>query len=41
VNEQADAKGAGRRQQRARGKLVDELKGFNYLDYYGGKFSPR
>ncbi|HEX7945582.1 MAG TPA: methionine--tRNA ligase [Phenylobacterium sp.] len=39
VNEKVDAKGVWSPASNAPWKLVDELKGFNYLDYYGGKFS--
>jgi methionyl-tRNA synthetase len=39
VNEKVDAKGAWSVVNNAPWKLVDELKGFNWLDYYGGKFS--
>jgi methionyl-tRNA synthetase len=39
VNEKVDAKGNWSSASNAPWKLVDELKGFNYLDYYGGKFS--
>ena len=39
VNEKVDRKGNWSTTSNAPWKLVDELKGFNYLDYYGGKFS--
>ena len=39
VNERLDADGRWRTTNNAPWKLVDELKGFNWLDYYGGKFS--
>jgi methionyl-tRNA synthetase len=39
VNEKVDAKGNWSVVNNAPWKLVDELKGFNWLDYYGGKFS--
>ncbi|WP_293678786.1 methionine--tRNA ligase [uncultured Phenylobacterium sp.] len=39
VNEKTDGKGVWSPASNAPWKLVDELKGFNYLDYYGGKFS--
>jgi methionyl-tRNA synthetase len=39
VSEKTDSKGAWSPASNAPWKLVDELKGFNYLDYYGGKFS--
>jgi methionyl-tRNA synthetase len=39
VNEKVDAKGHWSPVNNAPWKLVDELKGFNWLDYYGGKFS--
>jgi methionyl-tRNA synthetase len=39
VNERRDAQGKWRPADDAPWKLVDQLKGFNWLDYYGGKFS--
>ncbi len=39
VNERVDAKGVWAPANNAPWKLVDQLKGFNWLDYYGGKFS--
>jgi len=39
VNERREADGRWTTVERAPWKLVDELKGFNWLDYYGGKFS--
>ena len=39
VNERRDGKGGWTSVEEYPWKLVDELKGFNYLDYYGGKFS--
>lgn len=39
INETLEADGAWRVTNNAPWKLVDELKGFNWLDYYGGKFS--
>jgi methionyl-tRNA synthetase len=39
VSEKVDARGVWSPASNAPWKLVDELKGFNYLDYYGGKFS--
>jgi len=39
VNERRDADGHWRAANDAPWKLVDRLKGFNWLDYYGGKFS--
>jgi len=39
VNETVDASGRWSVSNNAPWKLVDELKGFNWLDYYGGKFS--
>jgi len=39
VNERRDAQGKWRVVESAPWKLVDQLKGFNWLDYYGGKFS--
>jgi methionyl-tRNA synthetase len=38
VNEQRDGQGWKTTEARP-WKVVDQLKGFNYLDYYGGKFS--
>ncbi len=39
VNEQVDADGRWSSRSNTPWKLVDELKGFNWLDYYGGRFS--
>ena len=39
VNERRDASGAWTPVSIAPWKLVDRLKGFNWLDYYGGRFS--
>ncbi|HEY8614724.1 methionine--tRNA ligase [Phenylobacterium sp.] len=39
VNERLEADGTFRPAENAPWKLVDQLKGFNWLDYYGGKFS--
>ncbi len=39
VNERVEADGSWRPANNAPWKLVDQLKGFNWLDYYGGKFS--
>jgi methionyl-tRNA synthetase len=39
VNERLGADGAWAPASNAPWKLVDRLKGFNWLDYYGGKFS--
>ncbi|MDB5424378.1 MAG: metG, partial [Phenylobacterium sp.] len=39
VNEQLDKHGVWRPSSNAPWKLVDTLKGFNWLDYYGGRFS--
>ena len=39
VNERLNADGTFSPAQNAPWKLVDELKGFNWLDYYGGRFS--
>ncbi|WP_312166747.1 methionine--tRNA ligase [Phenylobacterium sp.] len=39
INEKLEADGAWRVTNNAPWKLVDQLKGFNWLDYYGGKFS--
>jgi methionyl-tRNA synthetase len=39
VNERRDGKGGWVPAEARPWKLVDQLKGFNYLDYYGGKFS--
>ena len=39
VNERRSADGAWAVADNAPWKLVDRLKGFNWLDYYGGKFS--
>jgi len=39
VNERRNPDGGFRPSENAPWKLVDALKGFNYLDYYGGKFS--
>lgn len=39
VNERLEADGLWRLANNAPWKLVDQLKGFNWLDYYGGKFS--
>lgn len=39
VNERRSADGSWSVSNNAPWKLVDDLKGFNYLDYYGGKFS--
>ena len=39
VNEKVDGQGKWSPNNNAPWKLVDELKGFNWLDYYGGKFS--
>jgi methionyl-tRNA synthetase len=39
VNERRDADGRWAVRENAPWKLVDELKGFNWLDYYGGRFS--
>ena len=39
VNERLEADGSWRPANNAPWKLVDQLKGFNWLDYYGGKFS--
>ncbi|MDP3749460.1 MAG: methionine--tRNA ligase [Phenylobacterium sp.] len=38
-NERLEADGAWRPANNAPWKLVDRLKGFNWLDYYGGRFS--
>ncbi|HEX3366026.1 methionine--tRNA ligase [Phenylobacterium sp.] len=39
VNERLNADGTFSPVENAPWKLVDQLKGFNWLDYYGGKFS--
>jgi methionyl-tRNA synthetase len=39
VNERLNADGTFSPAENAPWKLVDQLKGFNWLDYYGGKFS--
>ena len=39
VNEKIDAEGRFTPRENAPWKLVDELKGFNWLNYYGGRFS--
>ena len=39
MNETLDADGTWSPANNAPWKLVDQLKGFNWLDYYGGKFS--
>ncbi|MDO9432135.1 MAG: methionine--tRNA ligase [Phenylobacterium sp.] len=39
VNERQNDDGSWQPASNAPWKLVDELKGFNWLDYYGGKFS--
>ncbi|MDE2488643.1 MAG: methionine--tRNA ligase [Alphaproteobacteria bacterium] len=39
VNERQDGEGGWVSAETRPWKLVDQLKGFNYLDYYGGKFS--
>jgi methionyl-tRNA synthetase len=39
ANETLEAKSGWRPASNAPWKLVDRLKGFNWLDYYGGKFS--
>jgi methionyl-tRNA synthetase len=39
VNERRSADGRFTPRENAPWKLVDELKGFNWLNYYGGKFS--
>jgi len=39
VNEKVDGEGRFTPRENAPWKLVDELKGFNWLNYYGGKFS--
>jgi methionyl-tRNA synthetase len=39
VNEKVDGAGRFAPRENAPWKLVDELKGFNWLNYYGGKFS--
>ncbi|MEO8115831.1 MAG: class I tRNA ligase family protein, partial [Phenylobacterium sp.] len=39
LNERRAADGTWRQVNNAPWKLVDELKGFNWLDYYGGRFS--
>jgi methionyl-tRNA synthetase len=39
VNERLEKDGSWRPSNDAPWKLVDQLKGFNWLDYYGGKFS--
>ena len=39
VNERLDASGAWVPVAKSPWKLVDRLKGFNWLDYYGGRFS--
>jgi methionyl-tRNA synthetase len=39
VNERRDAQGHWTAADPQPWKLVDQLKGFNWLDYYGGKFS--
>jgi methionyl-tRNA synthetase len=39
INEQRDAAGRWTVTNNSPWKLVDGLKGFNWLDYYGGKFS--
>jgi methionyl-tRNA synthetase len=39
VNERQDGRGGWIQAEARPWKLVDQLKGFNYLDYYGGKFS--
>ncbi|MBL8773102.1 MAG: methionine--tRNA ligase [Phenylobacterium sp.] len=39
VNERRDAAGRWTPASNAPWKLVDDLKGFNWLDYYGGRFS--
>jgi methionyl-tRNA synthetase len=39
INETQEADGSWKVVNNAPWKLVDQLKGFNWLDYYGGKFS--
>ena len=39
INEKLEAEGGWRPASNSPWKLVDRLKGFNWLDYYGGKFS--
>lgn len=39
INETLEADGSWKVVNNAPWKLVDQLKGFNWLDYYGGKFS--
>jgi methionyl-tRNA synthetase len=39
LNERLDAKGDWLASNEPKWKLVDRLKGFNWLNYYGGKFS--
>jgi methionyl-tRNA synthetase len=39
LNEKLNADGSWSATSNAPWKLVDELKGFNWLDYYGGRFS--
>ena len=39
MNERLEADGSWRPASNAPWKLVDQLKGFNWLDYYGGRFS--
>ena len=39
INERLDGQGRWSVTNNAPWKLVDELKGFNWLDYYGGRFS--
>jgi methionyl-tRNA synthetase len=39
LNEKLNADGSWSATNNAPWKLVDELKGFNWLDYYGGRFS--
>jgi methionyl-tRNA synthetase len=39
INERRDAGGRWSPASNAPWKLVDDLKGFNWLDYYGGRFS--
>lgn len=39
INERRDAAGRWTVTSNAPWKLVDDLKGFNWLDYYGGRFS--
>lgn len=39
LNERRDSEGNWASVNNAQWKLVDDLKGFNWLDYYGGKFS--